>query len=262
MRNISTIFGLFVSMLVAVSALAGEVNLPHTFQPNTKAKASEVNANFNAVRDAVNDNNSRIQSLESFKGNVAGSTCGSGNAVTGFSADGTPQCEDMNKGAKILSVTYPSSCFAGIARPLASSVSVTISRATIFDNDGNNDYNWIYCPFTLPEGVKILRIIADLYDVSTTNDLYVYFYHTPTPSGHVSSHSIGNTNGNSGFQQLVLDLSSENEVVLRGVGYGIYVYFPSDQDCGGTTCNSASNLSVYRATVIYEYDPTYSGPTP
>ena len=97
MRKSGIIFGLFVSMLVAVSAFAGEVNLPHTFQPNTKAKASEVNVNFEAVRDAVNDNNSRIQSLESFKCNVAGSSCASGNAVTGFSADGTPQCEDMNK---------------------------------------------------------------------------------------------------------------------------------------------------------------------
>ncbi len=58
-------FFVFILLLVfSVPLIAGEVNLPHTFQPNTKAKASEVNANFNAVRDAVNDNNSRIQSLE------------------------------------------------------------------------------------------------------------------------------------------------------------------------------------------------------
>ena len=64
MRNHNLICGLFGSFMLTISVFAGEVNLPHTFQPNTKAKASEVNANFNAVRDAVNDNNSRIQNLE------------------------------------------------------------------------------------------------------------------------------------------------------------------------------------------------------
>ncbi len=64
MRNHNLICGLFGSLMLTISVFAGEVNLPYTFQPNTKAKASEVNANFNAVRDAVNDNNSRIQNLE------------------------------------------------------------------------------------------------------------------------------------------------------------------------------------------------------
>ena len=52
------------TLILSISLMAGEVNLPHTFQPNTKANAGEVNANFNTVKDAVNDNHSKIQNLE------------------------------------------------------------------------------------------------------------------------------------------------------------------------------------------------------
>jgi hypothetical protein len=48
--------------LVAASAVltAGSVTIPHTFKANTTAKAAEVNANFSAVKSAVNDNASKI----------------------------------------------------------------------------------------------------------------------------------------------------------------------------------------------------------
>ena len=36
--------------------MGSEVSLPHTFKPNTPAKAAEVNANFTAVKSAVRDN--------------------------------------------------------------------------------------------------------------------------------------------------------------------------------------------------------------
>ncbi|HHJ64798.1 MAG TPA: hypothetical protein ENJ61_07820 [Aquifex aeolicus] len=60
----SVVYGFLSFVLLLAASFAGEVNLPYTFQPNTPARAEEVNANFNAVRDAVNDNNSRIQQLQ------------------------------------------------------------------------------------------------------------------------------------------------------------------------------------------------------
>ena len=268
MRNVIISFGSLMAVFFSVIVFAGEIRDGDLiqFQPNTKARAEEVNANFEAVKNAVNDNYDRIQSLESFKSHVVGISCVTGNAVTGFSVNGTPQCEDLNKGKKILSVTYPASCFAFIDNPRKSSIGSnirTVYAATIYDIDGNDDPNIIYCPFSLPEGVKILKVIVDLYDLSTTNDLNVYFYHRLEPSGPPAVHNMGATYGNSGDQRVGLNLSSENEIVQRGIGYGIYVHFPSDQDCSsGTPCNSSDNLGVYRATVIYEYDPTYSGPAP
>ena len=49
--------------LVAASAwlIAGSVTIPHSFTANTTAKASEVNANFSAIKTAVDDNNGRIK---------------------------------------------------------------------------------------------------------------------------------------------------------------------------------------------------------
>ena len=260
MRNMIIAFGSVMAVLFSVSVFAGEIRDGDLiqFQPNTKARAEEVNRNFNAVRDAVNDNYDRIQSLESFKSHVVGISCVPGKAVTGFSVNGTLQCEDMNKGKRVLSITYPASCFATIFNPRNSSIGVNDFVATIYDNDGNDDPNWIYCPIALPEGVRILQIIVDLYDRSSDNNLTVRFYHQPP----ALAHTIGTTIGNSGDQRLVLDLSTENEVVLNGIAYGIKVHFPSDQDCGGTLCDFSANLGVYRAIVVYEYDPTYSGPAP
>lgn len=47
-------------MLCAGSAFAGPVNIPTTFTSGTPAVASEVNGNFTAVKSAVDDNNTRI----------------------------------------------------------------------------------------------------------------------------------------------------------------------------------------------------------
>ena len=52
------------SALVVGNCLASEVEIPNEFASGTPALASEVNANFTAIETAVNDNDSRIQSLE------------------------------------------------------------------------------------------------------------------------------------------------------------------------------------------------------
>ena len=43
---------------------AGSVLVPYSFAGGTKAMASEVNSNFNALATEVNDNDSRIAALE------------------------------------------------------------------------------------------------------------------------------------------------------------------------------------------------------
>jgi len=53
-----------VGLVIAGGAVAGNVTLPNTFQPNTPARASEMNANFTAVRTAVNDNFTLIGALQ------------------------------------------------------------------------------------------------------------------------------------------------------------------------------------------------------
>ncbi len=56
--------GAFVALVIASAGLAGKVTLPHVFSPNTTAKASEVNANFEALSVASNDHDTRLERLE------------------------------------------------------------------------------------------------------------------------------------------------------------------------------------------------------
>ena len=53
-------------------ATAGPVNTPVTFQPNTPARASEVNTNFAAHEAAIDDNDSRITSNSNRLTNLEG----------------------------------------------------------------------------------------------------------------------------------------------------------------------------------------------
>lgn len=57
--NKKTLILLAIS-LVGTQAWAGSVTVPNTFVDGATASASEVNANFDAVKTAVNDNDSRI----------------------------------------------------------------------------------------------------------------------------------------------------------------------------------------------------------
>jgi len=59
-----TTLALTACLFIASQAMAGEVTLPNTFSANTPAVADEVNANFTAVKTAVDNNNARLNVLE------------------------------------------------------------------------------------------------------------------------------------------------------------------------------------------------------
>ncbi|MEZ5465773.1 MAG: hypothetical protein R3F22_11255 [Lysobacteraceae bacterium] len=56
--------GFVLSALAALPVTAGDLTLPHSFSAGTPAVAAEVNANFDAVETAVDDNDARIAALE------------------------------------------------------------------------------------------------------------------------------------------------------------------------------------------------------
>ncbi len=55
----------FLVLVTTNITMAGEFNIPNTFVASTPALASEVNGNFSAAKTAIDDNNSRIEALES-----------------------------------------------------------------------------------------------------------------------------------------------------------------------------------------------------
>ena len=55
MRHITTYIVAVVLVLLTGPAWAGSITIPNTFTSGTKAKASEVNGNFSAVKSAVHE---------------------------------------------------------------------------------------------------------------------------------------------------------------------------------------------------------------
>jgi hypothetical protein len=83
------------------AAMADEAKIPNNFQSGTPAFAEEVNENFSAVKDAVDDNFSRINK----KQNRITGTCPSGQSIRVVNDDGTVDCEaDSDSGGDITAV--------------------------------------------------------------------------------------------------------------------------------------------------------------
>ncbi|MGD9008373.1 MAG: hypothetical protein PVG41_10635 [Desulfobacteraceae bacterium] len=96
---------LSIAALCAGSVLAGNVTIPHDFAAGTPAVADHVDANFNAVRKEVNDNNTRISANTTNKQNRVSDTCPTGQAIRVIKEDGTVTCQaDTNSGGDITAV--------------------------------------------------------------------------------------------------------------------------------------------------------------
>jgi len=81
------------ALLVASTLNAGQVGTLTNFEANTTAKASEVNHNFIVLKDAVNDNDTRL----STKQDRVDDACGAGFYMQSVNADGSVVCQqDMD----------------------------------------------------------------------------------------------------------------------------------------------------------------------
>ena len=60
MKKILAQLTAITSFIISSTVFAGDLTIPNTFNAGTRAVASEVNANFNAVETAVDDNDFRI----------------------------------------------------------------------------------------------------------------------------------------------------------------------------------------------------------
>jgi hypothetical protein len=62
MRIVKLFTTCFIFAISSGTSIAGEVTIPNSFSANSSAVAADVNTNFNAVKTAVDDNDSRISS--------------------------------------------------------------------------------------------------------------------------------------------------------------------------------------------------------
>jgi len=62
-RTRITTFCIAISLSLSFAAIAAELTIPNSFSNHTEANADQVNANFEAVETAVDDNNQKIIAL-------------------------------------------------------------------------------------------------------------------------------------------------------------------------------------------------------
>ena len=92
------------ALLVTSTLSAAQVGALTTFQAYTTAKASEVNNNFIVLKDAVNDNDTRLN----VKQNRITQACGVGFYIRAINEDGTVVCQldaNTDSGGDITGVT-------------------------------------------------------------------------------------------------------------------------------------------------------------
>ena len=117
---------IFTLIITSSSAYATGVTIPNSFSSGTATSAAEMNANFDAVKAAVDDNDSRITTLESsvsapasqFMGFSSGTTDGAGGLITmgnlcHASFSGSHTCSTIEfAGAKMNGVSLSGSAWA------------------------------------------------------------------------------------------------------------------------------------------------------
>jgi hypothetical protein len=82
---------LSTALVMGATALASSVTLPNTFVANTPARASEVNANFAAVKSAVDDNHARLTVVEGTAASLSTVVSSHGTQLMNLAQDSAAQ---------------------------------------------------------------------------------------------------------------------------------------------------------------------------
>jgi hypothetical protein len=143
--NLVFIMAIFIT---SSQATASALTVPNTFVSGTATSASDMNANFAAVKAAVDDNNTRISSIagatSSFKGFSSGTTQGNGGLITmgnlcNSSFTGSHVCTTL----EFASASYTSATgLTGNAWIQASLIGTLDQVSLISGNSGLNCNSW------------------------------------------------------------------------------------------------------------------------
>lgn len=108
--NGSSLKHFFAGVFVVASGLwVLAVTIPNAFTPGTPIKSAEVNANFSALKNAIDP-------LQAFTAKLSTTPCASGQAMGAVGADGTPNCVAVSGGAGLVKVEHDTS-LAGEGTP-------------------------------------------------------------------------------------------------------------------------------------------------
>lgn len=188
-----------VVLLTATSLSAIQVGTLITFDADTTAKASEVNANFIGLRTAVNDNDTRLTTTESditaaeaditalgtSKQNRVTGTCADGEVISDINADGSVTCkDDIDTDTTQVGIEYSGrtddEALPTDASPVTLiSIAVTVTRPGYIHLTAKGRYGASHT-----EGDNDVGIRAGILDTNTTTEIdtsdcsYSYVYYT------------------------------------------------------------------------------------
>lgn len=202
------LIGAFV-VASGLSVLA--VTIPNTFTAGSPIKAAEVNANFSALKNAVDP-------LESFKAKLSSTPCASGQAMSGVGADGSSSCVALGPGGGGLTKVEHDNTLSGdgtavsklgINLPLNLVTSVSDAYVLKVENKANKGFGI----FGLASGDQANAVIGVLGQTVSSGGFGVYGLATNETAGGTGVYgqvSVGTGYGVAGLNQ-----------GLTGPGYGV-----------------------------------------
>jgi hypothetical protein len=209
---------IIMSALLAAPAIASVATIPNEFEAGERARAGEVNENFLSVKDAVDDNHSRINTLENQVKEV-GAASVSSHAFTSF----TPTCDYRRSQNYGYFLNTGLSCIAIAPIALPHYATIIGASCLLYDSE--------VTPRIFPAALIRTNLAID-----TSNE--EIFIADPTSS-------VGNA--------IVYNMS---EMPISGgdvVDNGTYAYYISVTFDGDSLSNS-TNLRLYSCKVNYSLD--------
>jgi hypothetical protein len=204
--------------LLCTAASASEVTLPNEFVAGERARAGEVNENFEAVKTAVDDNHNRITELESqIKETGAVSI-----PVQSFDETAGGVCDfRRTQGYGYFDTPEGTTCLIGAGLNLPDGATITGGGCILYDN--------------IPPGNIQLSLIRT--DISIVPNMITVFSSTPTSDEPILAQAVN----------ITLNSAPANAVVNNLLyAYSITAIF----DTAGLE-DSFDNLRLHNCTVTY-----------
>lgn len=227
-------------VLVSGVASASQVAELTTFTAGSPARAAEVNANFTALRNAVNDADARVTAIEGGKQNRITGECQPGMAVTGIGADGSVKCVEWRRREEILKLSVPT------LQPFSTNSCVFDFQTRSFSGSHTN-FCRLVAQVHLPHGAEVTGIACDVRDNMPGTQRLV----ATLGRGDMTIFTTGASVGNGGAGETISAATGQDphRIIDNELFYYILnVWYRAD---GMTFDDIGHNLSVNSCGVTY-----------
>ncbi len=271
---------ILLTISTSLFLMGGSVTIPNTFVANTKAKASEVNANFSAVKSAVDDNFNRINTNANNIANNTNNITTNTNNIATNRANITANANAITTNASNIANSVSSITATGGLTSDRSNGDVTIKRAGgyvsvpasafqaedskhcvfyksrvlgFFTTDSTNSNCRAVAPVFLPDGATLKRLSCYIYNNDTTTNTYTLIQ---LNDAKVSSNLLGvgttflaNLSNNNDFNKIQLITQEiDNKTVDNSKYYYSITYIPPKTDTSGT------KQIIYSCRIEYSFE--------